>query len=150
MLFIGCETITAQEVYNEVLRLATEAANDESKDMQIRLVNTFKYDALKYLGAKTAEVTPDAPVTVLDNQAFALYEFIHIFVTKLTQATNTEEREVIRARFTNASLYNPRFNDVDKDLVLAYMQDKTKYITQFSLDTDWELAVAEIKKYYSY
>lgn len=146
ILGMSIQAATAQEVYKEVLRIATEAAENESNDMQVRLTNTFIYDALKYMAGKTAEVNPDASVSVLDYQALALYEFITDFVARTTMATRADERKIVLNRFYNASLSNPRFNDLDKQLVEAYINEK--YITQFSLDTDWEKALAEIRKVY--
>jgi hypothetical protein len=37
------------------------------------------------------------------------------------------------------------FNDTDKDLVLAY-DNNENYITRFSLDTDWEKALQQVRK----
>ena len=49
------------------------------------------------------------------------------------------------ARFKNASISNSRFNDTDKELVLSYY-DNSNYMTQFSLDTDWVKALAEVRR----
>lgn len=150
-LFMLCAGLNAgaQEVYNEVLRMAKEAAENESKDMNIRLNNTFKYDALKYMMQKTYEEMPDSSAQVLDYQALALYEFVALYEEKLVRATRGDERKNVIHRFKNASLYNSRFNDRDKSLVEAYI-GKDRYLTQFSLDTDWVKALAEIKRYYRY
>jgi hypothetical protein len=45
-----------------------------------------------------------------------------------------------------ASVNNSLFHDMDKDLAEAYLNN-TKFVTPFSLDTDWEKALAEIRGY---
>jgi hypothetical protein len=46
--------------------------------------------------------------------------------------------------FIKASLSNSLFNDMDKDVVESYYQDANN-ITRFSLDTNWPLALEEVK-----
>ena len=48
------------------------------------------------------------------------------------------------ATFKAASLKNSLFDDPDKELVNAYV-DNPQYITPFSIDTDWEKALKAVK-----
>jgi len=134
-----------QEVYNEILRLSRKAVKDPSKSAQIRSINLFKVDELNYMAMKTKEVMPDSAVTVLDYQAFAMYEFINLYVDKIGKTSKKKEKASILNIFKSASINNPRFFDMDKTLVLSYY-DNDKYLTQFSLDTDWVKALAEARK----
>lgn len=135
----------SQEVYKEILRLSNKYVNDPSKSTQVKKINLFKVDGLNYMAMKTKEVMPDSAVTILDYQAFALYEFINLYVSKIGKTDKKKEKEKILGIFKNASINNPRFFDMDKPLVLSYYNND-KYITQFSLDTDWVKALAEVRK----
>ena len=97
------------------------------------------------MAMKTREVKPDAKVIELDRQALAMYEFVSMFLDEVTKAKKKKDRlEVVRI-FKETSVYYPRFHDTDKELVMSYY-DNPKFITQFSLDTDWEKSLAEVKK----
>ena len=50
---------------------------------------------------------------------------------------------MVKAKFRAASINNSLFNDVDKEVIYSYV-DNENYITQFSLDTDWPKALAEV------
>ena len=93
---------------------------------------------------KSKELMPDSTVRMLDTQAYAMHEFINLFFKRLSEAKKKTQKEMIMARFKNASINNSRFNDMDKELVLSYY-DNSNYMTQFSLDTDWVKALAEIR-----
>lgn len=137
-------TVSAQDVYNEILRLSKNVAKDKQKDLEARKIATFKVDELQYMAMKTRELMPDSSVRVLDVQAYAMYEFVNLFVKRLSEAKKKSEKEIVRTRFTNASLNNSRFNDMDKDLVWSYYNNPN-YLTSFSLDTDWVKALAEVR-----
>ena len=94
---------------------------------------------------KTKEVMPDSAVTVLDYQAFALYEFINLYMDKMGKTDKKKEKTTILNIFKSASINNPRFFDMDKPLVLSYYNNDN-YLTQFSLDTDWVKALAEVRR----
>ena len=49
------------------------------------------------------------------------------------------------SRYKNTTIQNALFNDMDKDIIYAYV-DNDKYITQFSLDTNWVKALEEVRK----
>lgn len=145
---------SAQEIKQEIYKMSEEVAQDKSKSLEVRKVAQFKVDAITYMNTKMLEKITStskdsldyvAMVTEEDNQSIALYNFVHIYVTKLGRASKTKERERILALFKRVSLANPRFYDEDQELVLAYCKGD-RYITQFSLDTDWVKALAEVKK----
>ncbi len=135
----------AQEVYQEIMRLSKQEADDKSKSIELRKIATFKVDELDYMAMKTKELMPDSAVSVLDYQAYAMYDFINLFSNKLSKADKPKDRANIILMFKNASLNNPRFNDTDTELIMSYVGDE-RYITQFSLDTDWVKAIAEVRK----
>jgi len=137
-------SLSAQEVYQEIMRLSKKVAEDKSKDLETRKVATFKVDELKYMAMKTRELMPDSTVRVLDVQAYAMYDFVNLFLRRLGQAKKKLAKEAVIARFRAASINNSRFNDMDRDLVLSYY-DNSNYLTRFSLDTDWVKALAEIR-----
>ena len=137
-------SLSAQEVYQEIMRLSKKVAEDKSKDLETRKVATFKVDELKYMAMKTRELMPDSTVRVLDVQAYAMYDFVNLFLRRLGEAKKKSAKEVVIARFRAASINNSRFNDMDRDLVLSYYNN-SNYLTRFSLDTDWVKALAEIR-----
>ena len=49
------------------------------------------------------------------------------------------QKDAVVAIYRNASINNPWFNDEDKELVWSYYNNPN-YVTQFSLDTDWQKA----------
>ena len=55
-----------------------------------------------------------------------------------------KNKDLIKATFRTATINNSLFNDTDKEVTYGYV-DNEKYITQFSLDTDWVKALAEVK-----
>lgn len=134
-----------QDVYNEILKLSRKAMKDPSKSTQIKKINMFKVDELNYMAMKTKETMPDSAVTVLDYQAFAMYEFVNLYMDKIGKTEKKKEKTAILNIFKSASINNPRFFDMDKPLVLSYYNNEN-YLTQFSLDTDWVKALAEAKK----
>ena len=154
-LAMACLSFTyasAQEILQEIYKMSDEVANDQTTSLDVRKVAQFKKDAITYMNTRLLEritASPDsadyvALVTEEDNQAIALYNFVHLYVTKIGRASKTKERQKVLALFKRVSLANPRFYDEDKDLVLAYCKGD-RYITQFSLDTDWVKALAEVR-----
>ena len=138
--------VNAQDVYDEIMRLSKEVRDDKSKDLQTRRVASFKVDGLTYMMQATRDMMPDSLLTtVLNNQAYALYDFVNTYVTLYKNSGKKKEMEKIKQIFTDASLNNPRFNDKDKELTHAYI-DADGFNTPFSLDTDWVLALDEVKK----
>ncbi len=140
---------SAQEVYKEIMKLSKAVANDKSKELEARKIATFKVDALKYMAMKTMEMMPDSTMNVLDNQAYALYDFVNLYTKKLNEAKKSKDKTAVLEIFKNASLQNKRFNDTDHELAEGYMHAEG-FITSFSLDTDWmkatEQARAELRR----
>ena len=151
MLFTN---VKAQDVYNEILKTSLQVAENEKNDIETRKIATFKFDALNYMKQKVIpEVLKDTTdlktmnkvINQLNQQSYAMYQFINYFCERISGASKKKDKEIVIALFTNASLNNPMFNDTDKDLVLAYYNNEN-YITRFSLDTDWEKALQQVRK----
>ena len=127
---------------------------DKSKDIETRKIATFKYDELSYMAMKVRDdVLRDTTdleffnqtVKMLNEQSYAMHEFLTLYMKRLTSTKKKTERDIIITMFRDASINNPLFNDLDKELVLAYYNNDN-YITQFSLDTDWIKALEAVKK----
>ena len=56
-----------------------------------------------------------------------------------------KDKEMVKAKFRAASINNSLFNDVDKEVVYSYV-DNDRFITNFSLDTDWVKALEAAKQ----
>ncbi len=138
---------SAQEAYNEAIRMARDNSEDTSKSLEERKIARFKQIALEYLGTQSYKLTPDSAASMLDYQALALYKFVNAFTYQLTVCDKKSRQGVIET-FKQVSLANPRFNDPNKEYVLAYITNDG-FITKFSLDTDWVLAYKEIERIYS-
>lgn len=153
-LLLGVQCIEAQDVFLEVMRMSKEVADDKTKDMETRKIATFKYDQLTYMYNKVLPVVlKDTTNTeliaknmqMLDEQAYAMYMFCHMFIEKFAKAKKDKDKAKIIATFRDISLNNPFFNDEDKEFVNAYV-DHPNFITHFSLDTDFVKALAEAKE----
>ncbi|MBQ1799538.1 MAG: hypothetical protein II011_02160 [Prevotella sp.] len=147
-------TIQAQDVFNELLSSSLKVAENTQNDIETRKVATFKYDELCYMKQKLLpEVLKDTTnlvvfnkvIDLLNQQSYAMYQFINLFVEKLASGKK-KKQEVVLTVFKNASINNPLFNDEDTELVHAYYNNDN-YLTQFSLDTDWIKALEEVKKH---
>ena len=119
MCCLTMATAQAQEVFKELLKSAKEIAEDKSKDIET--------------------------VTMLNEQSFAMHEFVTLYLNSLAKAKKKSERDIIITVFRDASINNPLFNDMDKELILAYYNNEN-YLTQFSLDTNWVKALEAVRK----
>lgn len=135
----------AQGVYKEVFRLSEKAVNDHTLSLEARKIAQFKVDALEYMVEKTRLLMPDSAVTVLDYQAFALFDYINLFTQQLAKAKKKKDRQEVLDLFQAASLQNARFFDADREFIMAYVHSQD-HITRFSLDTDWVLALNEVRQ----
>ena len=135
---------SAQEAYNEAIRMAKAVADDTSRSLEERKIATFKKDALYYLGSQSYKLTPDSSASMLDHQALALFQFINLFQGRLAMAPKKDRASIINL-FKSISLAHPRFHDLNKEYVLAYITNEG-YLTKFSLDTDWVAAYNDIRK----
>lgn len=139
--------VSAQDIFNEVKKMKDNAEalmNDKTKDIETRKIACFKYDVLYYLIGKAA--TEDTFTEYeLGVQANAMIDFVNLYLKRLADEDKKKDREIVMAKFKNATIQNALFNDTDKELVYAYV-DNEKYITQFSLDTDWPKALEAVRK----
>ena len=134
-------TASAQEIYEEVVRLMNQSqavANDTTRTMDVRLVATFKADAIYYLVTKASE-DPSFTELELGEQTSAMIQFVNYYLKQLAGVRKPADRVAMKNRFSNATTGNPLFNDVDKEVVYAYIGND-RYLTQFSIDTDWKKA----------
>ena len=142
--FVGA---SAQDIYKEVVRMkeaSEKLMNDSTQSMEVRKVACFKNDALYYLIDKAAD-SPDFSEFTLGEQANAMIDFVNLFVKRLSQERKKKDKDVILATYKNASTANPLFSDPEKEITYGYV-DNEKYLTQFSLDTDWVKALAVVKQ----
>ena len=144
----------AQDVFKLLLQDAKTVAEDKSKDLETRKIATFKYDELSYMAMQVRDdVLRDSTdldffnrtVTMLNEQSFAMYEFIEFYFERLAAAKKKEERDIVITVFRNASINHPLFNDMDKELILSYYNNEN-YLTRFSVDTDWVKALAVVRE----
>lgn len=136
----------AQEIYKEVLRIQKDfenKKNDTSKKLSERRIASFQWDAIQYMLYKAGA---DSTYTerVLGEQTDALIDFVKLYFRRLSEANKQKDKDIVVARFRNASLNNSFFYDMDKEVTMAYVNN-TQYPTPFSLDTDWVKALAEIR-----
>ncbi len=137
-------SVSAQDIINEVKRMKDtylSEANDTSKDIEERKIATFKYDATRYL-IDNAGYDTEAE---LGNQVAAMTDFVNLFFGEIKDAKNKQKRATVMEKYKNASLSNPLYHDYDKQLVHAYINNNG-FLTQFSLDTNWVVALEEVQK----
>lgn len=137
---------SAQEIYDEVRRIEKEAkafAKDTKNNLEARKIATFKYDAIYYLIDKASQ-EPLFSEYELGVQTNAMIEFVNLFVSKLSTLKKNKDKDMLKAVFRTATINNSLFNDVDKEVIYSYV-DNENFITQFSLDTDWPKALAEVQ-----
>ena len=139
--------VSSQDIFNEVKKLKDNAEalmNDTTKDLETRKIACFKNDALYYLIGKAA--TEDTFTEYeLGVQANAMIDFVNLYMKRMAEVKKKKDRELIMIKFKDVTIQNSLFNDPDKELVYAYV-DNDKYITQFSLDTDWTKALEAVRK----
>ena len=125
--------VSAQDIFNEVKKMKDNAEalmNDKTKDLETRKIACFKYDVLYYLIGKAA--TEDTFTEYeLGVQANAMIDFVNLYLKRLADEDKKKDREIVMAKFKNATIQNALFNDTDKELVYAYV-DNEKYITTVS------------------
>lgn len=153
MALLVAMPVKAQDVANEIKRISKAVADDSKKDLQTRRIAYFKVNAVDYIKMKVRdEILKDTTdlkiynenIKMINEQAYAMYEFVNLFVKRLSEAGKTGAKELVLAKFRNASLNHPLFNDMDLELVQSYVNNED-YLTRFSLDTDWIKALEEIR-----
>lgn len=124
------------------MQQANTIKKDKSKSLEERKIATFKSDALFYLITK-AKQADNFSEYELGQQANAMIEFLQSYVKRMA-AADKKNREVVMAKYRNATIQNPLFNDMEKEVVYAYV-DNNNFITQFSIDTNWMKAWDEVR-----
>lgn len=151
MLLMLCCTFavqaSAQDILEEVRNIMDgyeKTKNDTSKDLELRKIATFKWDAIYYmiLQASDRETMTEGE---LGAQVNAMIEFVNQFLADMKDTKKAKMKEVTLAKYRAASLKNPLWGDTDKDGAHAYV-DHPNFLTQFSLDTDWVKALASVKE----
>lgn len=136
----------AQEILKEVKSIEQkqlDIKNDATKSLEVRKVASFKADAIFYLVLKSSQ-TDGFTEYALGEQTNAMLDFVNLYVKQLGQCKKKGDKDMLMAKFRAASVNHALFNDMDKEVVYAYV-DNDKYITQFSIDTDWVKALEEVR-----
>lgn len=161
LLLLACMAVTmnAQEtqerVFKQIYDKAFKTANDPKEPMSTRKAAAFRADAVNYLSNKTLTVMTDttrhltgAEVASINNQldsmAYFMYDYVNLFNKEYSRAKTKKDKQSVLKLFREVSINNPLYNDPDRQLVLSYY-NREDFLTQFSLDTDWVKAVAEVK-----
>lgn len=138
---------SAQDIYKEVQNIMHRQETikqDAAKPMEERKIATFKWDAIYYLSMKAGE-TERFTAYELGQQTSAMLDFVNQYVKRLASEKKKDKKAMVMSRYRGASVNNSLFNDMDKDIVYAYV-DNEKFLTQFSLDTDWIKALEEVRQ----
>ncbi len=137
--------VSAQEIYKEVKKIMDDyetIKNDTTKDLEVRKVATFKWDAIYYMilmGSDKQTLTEHE----LGTQVSSMIEFVNIFFDRMKKAKRDADKAAILAKFKAASRNHIIYGDTDKEAVNAYV-DHPNFLTQFSLDTDWTKALEDV------
>ena len=151
ILSLSMASVSAQNVYLEIRSSAKAIADNPSVNEMVRIINTFKVDALDYLIIKMREQMPDSTTNFLDRQAYAMNNFINYYVQTIIDSQSLPNAQVSKviSKFMDFSYSNPLFKDDDKEITEAYLNND-KSIIKFSLNTDWRragaAAASEIKR----
>ncbi len=144
MLCIAICQASAQDIFNEVKNLMDnyqKVKNDTTQNLDVRKIATFKWDAIYYMVYQATDETE----TELGTQVSAMIDYVTLYLKQLKEAKSQQKKELVISKFKNATLENALFNDQDKDVIYAYV-DNPDFLTHFSLDTDWVKALEEVKK----
>lgn len=129
----------AQDIYNTILEDAQKVAFDENSNNIVAKIAMFKYNELKYIKETAFKCVDTLTTKFLDDQAYYMNEYIGIFFNNvlLNQQIDKKEKKDLILLFIDASCSNPLFNDSDKEVTYAYVNDSNNQLTPFCLDTDW-------------
>lgn len=157
-LLISALTANAQQerVSKQLYTSAYKIATDSKEDVNIRKAASFKVDAITYLNTRTLSAVVDTTKqlsskeitrlnTQLDSMAYYMHEYVNLFTKEYARADKHRSKAQVLKIFRDASINHPLYNDSDKNLVLVYFNSED-YLTQFSLDTNWIVALAEARK----
>ena len=131
----------AQNVYNFVLENAQRTVDNPTVNFTQTRIAQSKVTALRFMRQTGLEKRPGSDERWLDVQAYYLSEFLTLFFKELVSSDplSSDERKAHILRFTEATMENPLFEQVDEETALAYLKEAGE-ITPFSLNTDWEKA----------
>jgi hypothetical protein len=137
---------SAQEIYKLVYQSAKSTLENPATPLTKAKIAQFKLSQLTYLYQKAFDTMPEVTDRFLDIQAYYLSEFLTLYQADLVKSSkmSSEERAKRVMIFLDATVSNPLFNDKDEETIYAYIKEGTE-ITPFSLDTDWEKALAAVK-----
>ncbi len=146
----------AQEIFKTIFESSNKTLNDTKEDVSVRKIALFKVDALTYLNTKVLEqmsdtthtLSPDEMMTLIvkrDSQAYYMYDYINLFIKEYSRAKKQHEKDNVMKIFRDASINFPLFNEPNREFVLAYY-NRQDFLTQFSLDTDWVRANADVRR----
>ena len=147
-LFVSALSANAQQerVSQQIYTSAYKVATDTKEDVNVRKAASFKVDAITYLNTRTLSAIVDTTSQLSNKEiAYYMHEYVNLFTKEYARAVKQRDKDRILKIFRDTSINHPLYNDPDKDLVLAYF-NREDYLTQFSLDTDWIAALAEVKK----
>ena len=135
----------AQEVYNYVLESATRTVNSPTSNYTQTQIAQFKRTALIYMSRKATEKDGQVEASFLDTQAYCMSEFLTLFFSEVIKDRNlsaSDRKEKIYT-FMKATLENPQWNDPDQATAQSFIQSDE--LTPFSIDCNWEKALAWVQ-----
>ena len=154
---IACTLNTqSQAVFKEIFNSSNKTLNDTHEDVGVRKIALFKVDVLTYINTKTLEAMSDTTVELSneqlahllaqrDSQAYYMYDYLNLFIQQYGRAQKEREKAAVIKMFRDVSITYPLYNDPNREFVLAYF-NRDDFLTQFSLDTDWIKANAEVRR----
>ncbi len=144
--FFGLE-MKAQDVFKMYLKDAKEVVNNPKSNLILAKIAQFKCSALEYINEQAFKDKEEVEASFLDNQAYYLNEFINSFIKDVlvNPSLSSKAKKEGILTYMDASVSNPLFNDADKEVVNAYIDDSKNQYTPFCLDTNWIKAYAAIK-----
>ena len=118
----------------------------------MRKIALFKVEALTYMNTRYLEVVLDTTTQIpynaiarRDSMAYYMYDYVNLFMKEYNRADKQRDKDKVMKAFREASINNPLFNDPNREFVLFFF-NREDFLTQFSLDTDWVKASAEVRK----
>lgn len=138
VLIASATGMQAQELYKNVYDKAMAVVNNPASSDEATQINQFKLTALNYMSMMVKKRGLKKDSDFYNAQAVMLNSFITDFQVNLekARAISSAKRTKILEIYTNASKFNPMFNDPDKEKVNCYVNDRTT-LTPFCIDTDW-------------
>lgn len=140
--------VKGQDIYEHILGNASRIVNSPTTSFTQNHIAAFKKVTLIYISDKAcAENIPDRN-HFLDVQAYCLSEFMTLLYTEVLENQHLNEDTKLQRlnRFTEATEKYPLFHDPDEATTLQFVRSGTE-LTPFSIDTDWEKALAHVRSH---